>query len=83
MNNETPAEKAKRLGVPLRHTPPMIKEPEPNPFQQQQKTLNERYKEMFNSVSSVCETCNKELTRAQERPCGHSRCPFGILTMSY
>ncbi len=79
MENETPKQKAERLGVPLRHTPPMFKEKEKNPFEQQQKTMNERFKEMMNPVSSVCETCGKELTKAQERACGNMLCPFGQL----
>lgn len=72
-NNETPREKAERLGVPLRYTPPIRKQ-EPNPLQGQRQ---DGIKSYLNLIVSVCETCGKELTRQQEKPCGNMGCPFG------
>jgi len=72
---ETAKEKADRLGVPLRRTP------QPIPFKPNPLNGQDNSKDYLNSlmkqVSSVCETCGKELTKMQERPCGLFGCPFG------
>jgi hypothetical protein len=73
---ETPAEKAKRLGVKLFHRPPSV------PIETKSKSdpfLEKMKHELLNRVTGVCETCGKEITVLTENgdPCGKGGCPFG------
>jgi hypothetical protein len=77
---ESANEKAKRLGVPLKSTPPYFKEQPQNPLRGTAETMEDKFKRLMNHTTCVCETCNKELTRQQEHPCGNMLCPFGRLS---
>lgn len=79
MQNETPQQKASRLGIPL--IVPIER------IIPDQDTLKEsgKYKDaMLSQIAkpiAICGGCGKEITQQDAKnPCGANNCPFGYLT---
>lgn len=78
--------RAKELGVPVL----VFVQPPPEPTAEEEaKRIEKRDKAIkqimtfSEEIVTVCGTCGKEISRkalSLKEPCGHTDCPFGILT---
>ena len=78
---ETPAEKATRLGVKV--IEPVIRPiPDKKQPDKDDEAMVKMKAYMFDTVA-VCGGCGKEIRRIDvPEPCGRQNCPFGLVTFS-
>ena len=75
--NETPQEKALRLGVA--YIPPS--KPSAKPEKKPVEFTKADFAKFILEVEAVCGGCGKGIRRCDKRdPCGNNNCPFGTLT---
>lgn len=76
---ETPQQKAERLGVPIIPLLPNL--PQPIKDDKPMQAYKDGVLKIINTPTSVCGACGKVITLAtKSEPCGNMYCPFGFIT---